>query len=289
MQMSRMNNYLKLKGHTSKIKNEVELQRHISMNKSRSCLASSDRVWPCDFRILFDKQLMHRPSTPKSFHSLRLPNNPALNTSLQSKSTSQPNFNQYHSRSLYRQHSKSLEQEDQSQFNNTHQANQASHRALQRIPLDPSDSSSDEEFIDESDESDSSINQSESTLYKKIADLKIENKSLITINKVLESTVRQQAKHVASLQEYSEMNLGRNDLLPRTYIFHGIEYEQNDQLDRLRKKTEMMIEEGQRALAYQVGAGDCVLASNGDHYPLLRSSNTPRKRVLHQRSHKRLK
>ncbi|OBZ85586.1 hypothetical protein A0J61_06368 [Choanephora cucurbitarum] len=213
-----------------------------------------------------------RSNTLKSFHSLRLSNNPTSSHSphyvVQHKSISEPSFDPYHSRASMQHYNQTVKQ---------HSYIHPSNCMLQRKSMDPNDSSTEEE--EEEDMSDSQSSSSESTLSTKIADLKMANKSLLTINKVLESTVRQQAKHIAFLQDVHLY------LHERSFSYQAIESEQSNQLDRLERKIEMMIQEGERALAYQVGVSDCVLASNGDHNPLLRSSHTHSK----HRSRKRLK
>ncbi|KAI8098205.1 uncharacterized protein B0P05DRAFT_520901 [Gilbertella persicaria] len=108
----------------------------------------------------------------------------------------------------------------------------------------------------------------EPRINRKIADLEISNKSLLIINEMLESTVKSQAKQVASFRTQLQMTQTIEEANQQSPIQLTENEEQeevwehDEQFNRLRRITESLIEQGQRALVYQVGMSGRVLVTS---------------------------
>ncbi|KAG2233712.1 hypothetical protein INT48_007689 [Thamnidium elegans] len=136
----------------------------------------------------------------------------------------------------------------------------------------------------------SAINNEDARMNRKIADLEISNQSLLKINQMLETTVRQQAKQVASFKQKmmtipndDEQKRRETDLLllqQQTLLENEDDWEKDEQFNRLRRMTEFLIEEAQKALEYRVEIGARVLSSSSPH---IRRSSSGR-RVHRRRS-----
>ncbi|KAI9357857.1 hypothetical protein BD770DRAFT_443581 [Pilaira anomala] len=101
---------------------------------------------------------------------------------------------------------------------------------------------------------------------RKMADLEISNQSLLKINQILETTVRQQAKQVASFKQKmmtvpndSDQKKRETDLLilQQQILLESEEddWEEDEQFNRLRRMTEYLIEQAQKALDHRVEIG----------------------------------
>ncbi|GAA5797150.1 hypothetical protein HPULCUR_002529 [Helicostylum pulchrum] len=107
-----------------------------------------------------------------------------------------------------------------------------------------------------------------------MADLEISNQSLLKINQMLETTVRQQAKQVASFKQ-KMMTIPNDDeqkkretdqllLQHQILLENEDDWEKDEQFNRLRRMTESLIEEAQKALDYRVEIGARVLSSSSN-------------------------
>ncbi|KAI7881493.1 uncharacterized protein EV154DRAFT_523367 [Mucor mucedo] len=89
---------------------------------------------------------------------------------------------------------------------------------------------------------------------RKMADLEISNQSLLIVNQILETTVRDQAKQVASfIQQQQRMTLPIEEHKHNTSLEQQEEEDEQDwqmdeQFTRLRRMTEFLIEQAQNAL-----------------------------------------
>ncbi|CEP14126.1 hypothetical protein [Parasitella parasitica] len=117
-------------------------------------------------------------------------------------------------------------------------------------------------------------------------DLEISNKSLLTINEMLEKIVRHQAKQVASFKNKmmtcpdteKQDEQQRQDVRDQVEN-EGDDWENDEQFIRLKKMTEMLIEQAQNALSSQAQAiGGRVLMAGHHH----RRSNSSRR---HRNTH----
>ncbi|KAF1803281.1 hypothetical protein FB192DRAFT_1434658, partial [Mucor lusitanicus] len=123
----------------------------------------------------------------------------------------------------------------------------------------------------------------EARINRKIADLEISNKSLLTINEMLESTVRHQAKQVASFKkqmmtipdaEEQQEQQRREEIIQQAE--NEEDWENDEQFNRLKRMTEMLIEQAQNALVFQAQAAGGRVIMTGHHHR--RSSSTRRHR-----------
>ncbi|KAL9551335.1 hypothetical protein MBANPS3_004314 [Mucor bainieri] len=123
----------------------------------------------------------------------------------------------------------------------------------------------------------------EARINRKIADLEISNKSLLTINEMLESTVRHQAKQVASFKkqmmtipdaEEQQEQQRREEVIQQAE--NEEDWENDEQFNRLKRMTEMLIEQAQNALIFQAQATGGRVIMTGHHHR--RSSSTRRQR-----------
>ncbi|GAN08465.1 hypothetical protein MAM1_0206c07977 [Mucor ambiguus] len=123
----------------------------------------------------------------------------------------------------------------------------------------------------------------EARINRKIADLEISNKSLLTINEMLESTVRHQAKQVASFKKQTmtipDVTEQQEQQRREEIIQHAEneeDWENDEQFNRLKRMTEMLIEQAQKALIFQAQATGGRVIMTGHHHH--RSSSTRRHR-----------
>ncbi|GAA5806963.1 hypothetical protein MFLAVUS_000312 [Mucor flavus] len=155
----------------------------------------------------------------------------------------------------------------------------------QLISSNSSISSSSSDSILSSEDEDARIN-------RKMADLEISNQSLLKINQMLETTVRQQAKQVASFKQ-KIMTIPNDDeqkrretdqllLQQQILLENEDDWEKDEQFNRLRRMTESLIEEAQKALEYKVEIGARVLSSSSPH---IRRSSSGRR--IHRRRSER--
>lgn len=142
-----------------------------------------------------------------------------------------------------------------------------------------------EEEEEEEEEQQNTVDDSlpEARINRKIADLEISNKSLLTINEMLESTVRHQAKQVASFkkqmmtipdQEEQQEQQRREEIIQQAE--NEEDWENDEQFNRLKRMTEMLIEQAQNALVFQAQAAGGRVIMTGHHHR--RSSSTRRHR-----------
>ncbi|KAK4510299.1 uncharacterized protein ATC70_004729 [Mucor velutinosus] len=122
----------------------------------------------------------------------------------------------------------------------------------------------------------------EARIHRKIADLEISNKSLLTINGMLELTVRHQAKQVASFKkrimtipdaEEQQEQQRREEIIRQAE--NEEDWENDEQFNRLKRMTEMLIEQAQNALTFQAQATGGRVITTGHHHRR-RSSSTRR-------------
>ncbi|KAG1118641.1 hypothetical protein G6F42_013152 [Rhizopus arrhizus] len=150
---------------------------------------------------------------------------------------------------------------------------------------DDEDQEEDQDEDEEEKEQQNSIDENlpEARINRKIADLEISNKSLLTINEMLESTVRHQAKQVASFKkqmmtcpdaEEQQEQQRREEIIQQAE--NEEDWENDEQFIRLKRMTEMLIEQAQNALLFRAQAAGGRVIMTGHHHR--RSSSTRRHR-----------
>ncbi|KAL7317706.1 hypothetical protein PS15m_004026 [Mucor circinelloides] len=148
---------------------------------------------------------------------------------------------------------------------------------------DDEDQEEDEEEEEKEQKNSMDDNLPEARINRKIADLEISNKSLLTINEMLESTVRHQAKQVASFKkqmmtcsdaEEQQEQQRREEIIQQAE--NEEDWENDEQFIRLKRMTEMLIEQAQNALLFRAQAAGGRVIMTGHHHR--RSSSTRRHR-----------
>ncbi|KAI8638469.1 hypothetical protein BD408DRAFT_446767, partial [Parasitella parasitica] len=125
----------------------------------------------------------------------------------------------------------------------------------------------------------------EARINRKIADLEISNKSLLTINEMLEKTAHHQAKQVASFKKQMMTcpEAEKQEQQQQVDIIEQAEneddWENDEQFNRLKRMTEILIEQAQNALSFQAQAVGGRVIMTGHHHR--RSSSTRRHRIIH--------
>ncbi|KAI8887987.1 hypothetical protein K501DRAFT_330211 [Backusella circina FSU 941] len=141
---------------------------------------------------------------------------------------------------------------------------------------DEEEEEEEEEEISDDDDSDAQETtddenepRNKARVNRQIEDLEISNQSLLTVNAMLESTVRKQASELAQFKKrMASGELPQQDLIipvppPMTAADQeddSDDWEKDETFQRLRKVTEMMIKQGQKAIDFEYKILGRVLA-----------------------------